>query len=96
MMQKMTTDECLHLLNLGIEEYIQIRDAFGTYYGIGIIVYENVAMDSAACGDRVATVYGPKCTIKELPKDTKCPIQLPNGKMAWKYKAIAYSDDLRS
>jgi len=51
----------------------------------GMIVFENIQMDSSAFGDRSAVIYGPSCTLKspadvdgkwlgDLPSQRKYPV----------------------
>lgn len=58
----------------------------------GILVYENHDFtDPVNCGQTFCIPFGSeKCTVKELPKDTKCPVDPPNGR-AWQYFLAAWA-----
>lgn len=32
----------------------------------GVVIFENVNLDSTACGSRTACIFGPGCTIKTI------------------------------
>lgn len=62
---------------------------------VGMICFSNHDLSHSECGHRFALCYGPDNTVTSIEdlvlKGLKCPVQPPEGRMAWRYYADNYA-----